>query len=986
MHGFSSTERVALGVGLVCLAMLVPACDCAGGTGTGMGDAGDAGGGGDGGPDAGPRDSGPRPDTNVDASADGGGTDGGVLPDGCVVGTETCNGMDDDCDGMTDEGVVQACGSSIGTCRMGTQACSAGSFGMCTGGVTPIAEICGNGLDDDCNELVDDGCSCTNGQTQPCGSGVGTCVRGTQTCAMGVWGACAGGTGPAMEACDGLDNDCDGTIDNGCGCTAGATQACGSSTGVCMPGMQTCIAGAWSSCVGGVQPMTEVCDGLDNDCNGTADDGNPGGGGTCGSSTGVCTPGTTQCMGGALVCVGASMGSPESCNGMDDDCDGNVDEGNPGGGVACGGGMDVGGCVARTACVMGAIVCRGTFVAPFGTNTNPGSSAMPVGSIAQAVANAVAIGGGADVCVCDTSAAGASTFTEDVTMVEGTSVLGGFDCNSWVVTAGRTTVLAETDDDGLVFPPGITTITALDHMSVTGHANMAASAQTAAITITNASPTLSTDVVSAGAAATAIGLRVVQMGGVAAPVVTNGQYAATGAAGGTAVAVSLEASHPSFSMVTIGGASSGIGAVATTSYGVRCTDCAGTTFMGGSSAGGGATTTGYGFYGTGNLAGVTATGTNFGGGQTTGNGSTSYGVRLETCMGAPTFTNDTANGGFPAGVMTTRTAFASSGAMCAPVIDGGRYVGCELGVNCYGIDASASSPLVVRNVTPGPGGAPVGVQASTGGADVGIGLRCTGGACASITNNQIAVGPMTRSGPTGVALWIDGGSAPSVDLNRITGPNGGSAIAIAAPQFYAVFLRATTSVLTNNVIHDGNHAQIVEDVHWDMASDGPLVEPTLANNTLDYSSCATCGTRVGIVIIAPAGAPSRPAGIFRNNIVHNVGMGGISGGFAERNAVSDPRVFENNALWDPTASSGAVYLDEGTMPLAMAASINALTGAAGNQVVDCMVSASFHLPMASACVNTGTLMSCPTNDIDGAGTRPFPAGGMCDIGADEFHP
>jgi hypothetical protein len=51
-----------------------------------------------------------------------------------VPGAEDCNGLDDDCDGLVDDGVTNACG-----------AC----------GDVP-AETC-NGLDDDCNGLVDDG-------------------------------------------------------------------------------------------------------------------------------------------------------------------------------------------------------------------------------------------------------------------------------------------------------------------------------------------------------------------------------------------------------------------------------------------------------------------------------------------------------------------------------------------------------------------------------------------------------------------------------------------------------------------------------------------------------------------------------------------------------------------------------------------------------------------------------------------------------------
>ncbi|MHC4838387.1 MAG: MopE-related protein, partial [Planctomycetota bacterium] len=135
-------------------------------------------------------------------------------------GDESCNGLDDDCDGSTDEAWAElgtACEAGVGACAVaGTVVCAEGGAGTACDAVAaePGEEVC-NGVDDDCDGVVD-------GQTRPCyggpegTDGVGICVGGTQTCVEGNWGICGGQVEPAdAEACDGNDRDCDGTVDEG---------------------------------------------------------------------------------------------------------------------------------------------------------------------------------------------------------------------------------------------------------------------------------------------------------------------------------------------------------------------------------------------------------------------------------------------------------------------------------------------------------------------------------------------------------------------------------------------------------------------------------------------------------------------------------------------------------------------------------------------------------------------------------------------------
>jgi hypothetical protein len=193
--------------------------------------------------------------------------------------SESCNGLDDDCDGSTDESISQACYSGpagtagVGACQIGTQSCSSGSFGSCTGETTPSSEVCNN-ADDDCDGSTDESVSqaCYSG---PAGTaGVGVCHTGTQNCSSGSFGSCLGEATPSSEVCNNADDDCDGAVDDGVVRTCYSGPAGTAGVGACTAGTQTCSMGGYGACNGQVVPATESCaDSLDNDCDGQVNEG-----------------------------------------------------------------------------------------------------------------------------------------------------------------------------------------------------------------------------------------------------------------------------------------------------------------------------------------------------------------------------------------------------------------------------------------------------------------------------------------------------------------------------------------------------------------------------------------------------------------------------------------------------------------------------------------------------------------------------------------
>jgi hypothetical protein len=265
---------------------------------------------------------------------------------GQPAGAEVCNGVDDDCEGQVDQG-LERCACTGGapptgeTCNWRDDDCD----GMvdefledcrCMGDVAPLATEACNGLDDDCNGAVDDGLAAPDSNCL----GFGVCAgMAGATCQGALGWKCDYASVEGFEAveatCDNRDNDCDGATDEG---------------------LPTC------GCSDGGEPTAEVCNGLDDDCDGLVDEGLGVEDSTCprwgvclGKVTALCQgvqgwgcyyagiPGyqpveqacdrlDNDCDGAtdeAVVDCGCASGppGPETCNHVDDDCNGQIDEG-----------------------------------------------------------------------------------------------------------------------------------------------------------------------------------------------------------------------------------------------------------------------------------------------------------------------------------------------------------------------------------------------------------------------------------------------------------------------------------------------------------------------------------------------------------------------------------------------------------------------------------------------------------------------------------
>jgi hypothetical protein len=276
---------------------------------------------------------------------------------------EVADGVDQDCDGLIDEGTDVYDDDGDGYTEEEGD-CDDDEFWRSPG----LLEIC-DGLDNDCNDIVDDdvvfldyfpdmdgdryGDAAAEGITDCISPGESYVLDATD-CDDADFGRNPG----VSEVCDGVDNDCNDVVDDGLefldyfpdmdGDGYGDAEAEGI-TGCISPGADD-DSGAYvldaTDCDDGefwVNPaLPEFCDGLDNDCNDFVDDrleeftyfpdtDGDGYGDSEGSTITDCMPPPSGFMIDGTDCddtdAAISPGAIEGCNGVDDNCNDEIDEG-----------------------------------------------------------------------------------------------------------------------------------------------------------------------------------------------------------------------------------------------------------------------------------------------------------------------------------------------------------------------------------------------------------------------------------------------------------------------------------------------------------------------------------------------------------------------------------------------------------------------------------------------------------------------------------
>jgi len=185
---------------------------------------------------------------------------------------EICNGLDDDCNGITDEGLGGgACdGPDSDLCMEGVSSCVIG-LPACNDNTGSSVDIC-NGFDDDCDSASADGSEDPQNGVACDGGDSDFCMEGTKVCTAGVM-TCTDVTDENVESCNGLDDDCDGIVDesasSSCSSIPNGSPVCSGGTcqvGFCNAGFGDCDGSNANGCEISLLTSNSHCGSCGNWC------------------------------------------------------------------------------------------------------------------------------------------------------------------------------------------------------------------------------------------------------------------------------------------------------------------------------------------------------------------------------------------------------------------------------------------------------------------------------------------------------------------------------------------------------------------------------------------------------------------------------------------------------------------------------------------------------------------------------------------------
>jgi cysteine-rich repeat protein len=784
----------------------------------------------------------------------------------------------------------------------------------------------------------------------------------------------------ATEVCNGIDDDCNSQTDEQGDVPCYDGPAGTEGVGRCQPGVIHCINGAPGPCIGQVQPGMEACNLVDDDCDGETDEDTV----TLTCGIGECAASTSSCVGGVVQQCTPGNPTPEQCDGLDNDCNGLIDDS-----PSCG-------------CV---------HVAPFGDDTNgDGSEGAPLATINAGIALA-AQAGPPIVCVAAATNCAWTFYNEDVVMVDGVSVYGGYDPNNspWTqeplhqANPTCVTEIRSQTDVGLYFGPTVALPTILH--------NFAASLQnpgatSAVITVEGATGTQinSCSVFGADTGTTTYGIHVTEDTSTntpATPLITSTNV--EGGAGTTSIAIYSYRSAPviqsncSPANITAGnrclhGCINGIHIRANRftgnpaqlpdiGYGILLEESPGSV-VDQSMVCGSAVTEVAAIKIIGDAAGTVITRNDV----TVWGALMDHGVWALDCNNAAPWIADNERlgaEGDPSGQAVVAAVRATG--ECHPLIEANILIvgGIEgqtnttRGVHCDRSTATgaASRCDIINNVE---------IRGSNNNFPNDVtGVLCEDGSCNVISGNQLIHG---NRGVNVVGIRLVGPTNAFIDSNRI---EGGCGTTFAA----AILGEDGSARIQNNSIFAGMCGSGGAGSQF-FGIFGLLAAGT---NELDIHSNmihgggdlgAACESRgISFDIVGGATPPAGPLGIVRNNIIE-AGDCNTNWSVEERSVDADPRFLENNDLLWPGAVT-ALYLDEFATQLTLIADVNAMTDITVSANIDqdpqwtILGSGFATIPAGSPCQNAGTATGAPALDFQG---DVRPQENDYDIGPDEYVP